>query len=213
MLKKQGEKANHKLIWKLYKQAGLKVAKRGGRKRAIGVRLKKEKATRANQRWSLDFVADSLANGKRIRLLNIVDDYTRECLKIIVDTSLNGERVARELSELLVERGKPDEIISDNGTEFTSQAILKWSLKQEIGWKYIEPGKPVQNAYIESFNGKLRDECLNEHWFMSLAHARETIEKWREDYNHERPHTSLKGLSPAEFASKKSSREQIECVV
>jgi len=213
MLQKKGEKANHKLIWKLYKQAGLKVAKRGGRKRAIGVRQKREPAKRANQRWSLDFVADSLANGRRIRLLNVVDDYTRECLKIVIDTSLNGQRVARELNELVTERGKPEEIMSDNGTEFTSRAILTWSLGQEIGWRYIEPGKPVQNAYIESFNGKLRDECLNENWFMSLEGARETIERWREDYNHERPHTSLKGLSPVEFASQEVGREQTLCAV
>ena len=207
LLKRSGEIANHKLVWKLYKQAGLKVAKRGGRKRAIGVRLVNIPASQPSQRWSLDFVMDALSNGRRIRLLNVVDDFTRECLMIIVDTSLSGQRVARELSRLVLDRGKPDEIISDNGTEFTSQAILMWSLEQGISWKYIEPGKPVQNAYIESFNGKLRDECLNEHWFTGLERAREIVAAWKWDYNHCRPHSSLDGLSPREFASTRTARE------
>jgi putative transposase len=153
-----------------------------------------------NQRWSLDFVSDALADGRRLRILTIVDDFTRECLKMVVATSISGARVARELSDLLVKRGIPDTILSDNGTEFTSNAILKWSHENQISWAYIQPGKPMQNGYIESFNGKLRDECLNENWFLSLQEARQIIESWREDYNRHRPHTSLQGLSPEQFA-------------
>jgi putative transposase len=129
-----------------------------------------------NQRWSLDFVSDALADGRRLRILTIVDDFTRECLKMVVATSISGARVARELSDLLVKRGIPDTILSDNGTEFTSNAILKWSYENQSSWAYIQPGKPMQNGYIESFNGKLRDECLNENWFLSLQEARQIIE-------------------------------------
>lgn len=208
LLKRSGEKINHKRVWRLYREAGLKVAKRGGRKRAIGMRLVNAPATKTNQRWSLDFVADALSDGRRIRLLNVVDDFTRECLKIVIDTSLSGQRVARELSELMQEKGKPEEIISDNGTEFTSRAILEWSNDKKIAWKYIEPGKPTQNAYIESFNGKLRDECLNENWFMNLKEARKIVEEWRIDYNCNRPHSSLHGLTPWEFLKKETSLQQ-----
>lgn len=200
LLKREGLKINHKKVYRLYKEAGLKVKRRGGRKRALGSRIVPEVLCKPNQRWSLDFVSDALANGKGLRILTIVDDFTRENLKMVVDTSINGVRVARELSELMEIRGKPECILSDNGTEFTSNAILKWSWDNKISWKYIQPGKPMQNGYIESFNGKRRDECLNENWFLSIRNARSIIEKWREDYNGYRPHTSLKGLSPEQFA-------------
>lgn len=211
LLKREGLRINHKKVYRLYKEAGLRVSKRGGRKRALGSRIGQEKLFKPNQRWSLDFVSDALANGRRLRILTVVDDFTRESLKMVVDTSINGGRVAQELSELMEVRGKPECILSDNGTEFTSQAILKWSLGNQISWKYIEPGKPMQNGYIESFNGKLRDECLNENWFLSIRDARSIIEKWREDYNGYRPHTSLKGLSPEQFARnlKENSKELI----
>lgn len=199
LLKKEGITANHKKVYRIYKAAGLKVLKRGGRRKALGMRLALQAPEKPNQRWSLDFVSDSLANGRRIRILTIVDDYTRECLKMVVDTSLNGVRVARELSDLIILRGRPEAIVSDNGTEFTSHAILNWAQENEVSWKYIELGKPMQNGYIESFNGKLRDECLNENWFLSLTNAKTLIDKWREDYNQIRPHTSLKGLSPQQF--------------
>lgn len=199
LLKREGELVNHKRVYRLYREAGLKVLKRGGRKRALGSRKPTQIIDEPNARWSLDFVSDALADGRRIRILTIVDDFTRESLKMVVDTSLSGKRVARELSELIAVRGKPGGIISDNGTEFTSNAILTWAGEMGVNWHYIQPGKPMQNGYIESFNGKLRDECLNEHWFRSLHDARIIIEKWREDYNHERPHSSLKGLSPHEF--------------
>jgi putative transposase len=199
LLKKEGYKVNHKRVYRLYKESGLKVMKRGGRKRALGSRVALQTSEKPNTRWSLDFVADSLANGRRIRILTIVDTYTRECLKMVVDTCLNGVRVARELSSLIQAKGCPQFILSDNGTEFTSHAILRWAQENQIDWQYIQPGKPMQNGYIESFNGKLRDECLNENLFLNLEEAREVIEKWREDYNLKRPHTSLNGLTPQQF--------------
>lgn len=199
LLKRKGFKVNHKRVFRLYREEGLKMLKRGGRKKALGVRRPRIIPTKLNQQWLLDFMADSLCNGRKIRLLTIVDDYSRESLRVVVDTSLNGERVTRELNQLVLERGVPEEIISDNGTEFTSRAILEWSERNQVAWRYIQPGKPIQNAYIESFNGKIRDECLNEHWFTSLEEARQLVEAWRVDYNEKRPHTALKGLTPTEF--------------
>jgi putative transposase len=199
LLKKEGFEVNHKRVYRLYKETGLKVLKRGGRKRSLGSRAPLKSGEKPNARWSLDFVSDGLANGRKIRVLTIVDDFTRECLKMVVDTSLNGMRLVRELSELVLEKGAPESILSDNGTEFTSNAVLKWCQDNRINWQYIQPGKPMQNGYIESFNGKLRDECLNENWFLSLQEAKQIIEKWRLDYNQQRPHTSLKGLSPQQF--------------
>ena len=156
----------------------------------------------ANQRWSLDFVSDALSDGRRFRVLCVVDDFTRECLALVADTSLSGRRVARELDIVVEQRGKPKLIVSDNGTELTSTAILKWSAEADVAWHYIQPSKPIQNAFVESFNGRLRDECLNETLFSSLAHARELIAAWQADYNGHRPHTSLGGLTPAEFAAR-----------
>lgn len=207
VLKKKGLKMNHKKLYRLYKEMGLKVKKRGSRKRAIGPRITKCKATEMNQVWSLDFMSDRLADGRKIRLLNIIDDYSRESLKMVVDTCLSGTRVVRELEDLIKARGVPKCIVSDNGTEFTSVAVLKWSEKRSVGWHYIEPGKPMQNGAVESFNGKVRDEFLNQHWFMSLREAKELAERWREDYNERRPHSSLGGMSPNEF--KKSYEERI----
>ena len=160
-----------------------------------------------NQRWSLDFVSDALSDSRRFRILCIVDDFSRECLATVVDTSLGGVRVVRELEQLGFERSTPRVIVSDNGTELTSCAVLRWATGR-LDWHYIEPGKPVQNAFIESFNSKLRDECLNEHVFLTLAEARETIEAWRHDYNHLRPHGSLGALTPAEFAALKEQETQ-----
>lgn len=199
MLKKEGLKVNHKRVYRLYTESGLKVRKRGGRKRALGSRLPIKQLNSPNERWSLDFVSDALADGRRIRILTIVDDFSRECLKMVVDTSLSGKRVIRELSSLVADKGLPKAIVSDNGTEFTSHAVLKWAQEMSVEWQYIQPGKPMQNGYIESFNGKLRDECLNEHWFIRLTEAKVIIEKWRYDYNHARPHSSLKGLTPQQF--------------
>ncbi len=202
LLKREGILINHKKVYRLYAEAGLKVVRRGGRKKALGIRRPMVPSTRLNQTWALDFVSDALWNGRRIRMLTIVDGYSRECLKIAVDTSLGGERVVRELNQLILERGTPEEIVSDNGTEFTSNAVLRFACEKGIDWRYIEPGKPIQNAFIESFNGKLRDECLNENWFSSLDEAKKLIGEWRDDYNEKRPHTALGGLTPNEFFDK-----------
>jgi transposase InsO family protein len=154
-----------------------------------------------NQRWSLDFVHDQLATGRRFRVLNIVDDVTRECLRAVVDTSISGKRVVRELIDLVAERGRPGMIVSDNGTELTSNAVLSWSGEAKVEWHYIAPGRPMQNGYVESFNGRMRDELLNETLFLSLAHARAVIRAWADDYNTERPHSSLGYATPAAFAA------------
>ena len=155
-----------------------------------------------NQRWSLDFVSDALADSRRFRILAVIDDFSRECLALVTDNSLSGIRVARELDRIAELRGYPCLIVSDNGTELTSNAILSWQEKRKAEWHYIAPGKPMQNGFAESFIGRFRDECLNEHLFRSLTQARRIIERWRQDYNANRPHTSLQGLTPIEFASR-----------
>lgn len=199
ILQREGLKINHKKVWRLYKEEGLKVRKRNGRKKALGIRGTAFKAQKPNEKWSLDFVHDALADGRKIRLLTIIDEFTRECLKIVVDTSLSGKRVCRELDYLIEQRGKPKLIVSDNGTEFTSNSLLKWCWEKSVEWHYIQPGKPYQNGAIESFNGKLRDECLNESWFISLSEAKRIIEGWQEEYNTTRPHTALGGKTPKEM--------------
>jgi putative transposase len=202
LLKREGMTVNHKKLFRIYREEKLVVRKRGGRKRALGTRAPMTIPQGPNHRWSLDFVSDALGDGRRFRVLAIVDDFTRECLALIADTSLSGARVARELDAVIARRGKPHTIVSDNGTELTSTAILVWQQVTGIDWHYIQPGKPIQNAFVESFNGRLRDECLNETAFRSLGHARALIAEWRDDYNRHRPHTSLGGLTPAEFASR-----------
>ena len=193
---------NHKKLRRIYREEGLQVRRRGGRKRALGTRRPMVVPQVANQRWSLDFVSDALTDGRRFRIFAVVDDCTRECLALVADTSLSGVRVTRELDRIIEDRGKPQTIVSDNGTEFTSTAVLKWVQKTDVEWHYIAPGKPQQNAFIESFNGKMRDECLNETLFSTLAEARQTLETWKEDYNTQRPHSALGNLTPSEFASK-----------
>ena len=204
MLRREGVLVNHKKVYRLYREEKLAVRGRRGRKRALGTRSPMVLPDGKNQRWSLDFVSDALRDGRRIRVLAIVDDFTRECLGLVVDTSLSGVRVARELDRLTQTRGRPSSIVSDNGTELTSRAMLSWQLETGVGWHYIQPGKPQQNGFIESFNGRLRDECLNETLFSNMSEARRIIEAWRVDYNEERPHTSLHGLTPNEFARRSS---------
>lgn len=200
LLRREGAVVNLKRIWRLYREERLSVRRRGGRKRALGTRAPMTVPQGADQRWSLDFVADALADGRRFRVLCVVDDFTREALATVVDTSISGARVVRELERLVAERRLPAMIVSDNGTELTSVAVLRWAEERGVEWHYIAPGKPQQNAFVESFNGRLRDECLNEHVFGSLAEARRLIEAWREDYNQVRPHGSLGGRTPDEFA-------------
>ncbi len=190
---------NPKKLYRLYREEKLMVRRRGGRKRAVGTRAPMLLPAGLNQRWSLDFIADTLSDGRRFRILCVVDDFSRECLTCVVDTSLSGVRVVRELERLTDQRAMPKVIVSDNGSELTSVAVLRW-VPGRVAWHYIEPGKPVQNAFIESFNSRLRDECLNEHLFGSLAEARQIIEAWRLDYNYARPHSSLGTLTPSEFA-------------
>ena len=167
-LRREGHEVNHKRLFRIYREERLHVRRRGGRKRAIGTRAPMVLPLMPNQRWSLDFVSDQLTDGRRFRIMTVVDDCTRECLALIADTSLSGARVARELATLFDARGKPQTIVSDNGTEFTSNAILKFVDDRKFDWHYIAPGKPTQNAFIESFNGRLRDELLNETLFPSL---------------------------------------------
>lgn len=206
LLAREGIALNHKRLFRLYRQEKLGVRKRGGRKRALGTRSPMVLPEAPNQRWSLDFVSDALNNGRRFRVLTVVDDFTRECLALVVDTSLSGLRVGRELDRIAELRGRPAMIVSDNGTELTSHAILHWQEERGVLWHYIAPGKPQQNGFVESFNGRFRDECLNEHLFRSLPSARRIIEAWRTDYNHSRPHTSLNGLTPAAFAARREQR-------
>ena len=208
MLQRQGIEMNLKKLRRLYGEEKLQVRRRGGRKRALGTRRPIMVPDQPNQRWSLDFVSDAFTDGRRFRVLTVVDDYTRECLALVVDTSLGGARVVRELDALIDRRGRPRTIVSDNGTEFTSMAILRWSQDRQVDWHYIAPGKPMQNGFIESFNGSFRDECLNETLFSSLAEARERIGAWKEDYNSHRPHSSLGNLTPNEFAAKQALEKQ-----
>ena len=202
MLERQGIVMNQKKLRRLYREEKLQVRKRGGRKRALGTRRPMLLPNRPNERWSLDFVSDAFTDGRRFRVLAVVDDYSRECLALVADTSLSGLRVTRELAELIKHRGKPNTIVSDNGTELTSMAVLKWCQETSIEWHYIQPGKPMQNAFVESFNGSFRDECLNETLFTSLDEARTKINEWKDDYNQNRPHSSLGNLTPNEYARK-----------
>lgn len=199
MLRREGFAINIKKTYRLYCEEGLSVKKRKGRKRAMGTRTALPKASRKNHIWSLDFMSDALADGRRFRILGVMDQYSRECLDLTVDTSISGQRVVRELDRLVEQHGKPGVIVSDNGTELTSKAVLQWAEQQGIVWHYIRPGKPSENGFTESLNGKIRDECLNEHWFLNLHHARQIIEAWREDYNHVRPHSSLNYQTPKQF--------------
>ncbi|HEX2593598.1 MAG TPA: IS3 family transposase [Rhizomicrobium sp.] len=200
LLREQGEPSGINRIYRLYREEGLTVRKRGARRRAIGTRVPILVEAKANARWSLDFIHDQLAYGRRFRILNIVDDVTRECLAAIPDTSISGKRVARELTIIVNVRGKPQMIVSDNGTEFTSNAMLGWAKDHDVDWHYIAPGRPMQNGYIESFNGRMRDELLNESLFINLEQARHLIGAWVADYNTARPHSSLGYKTPAAYA-------------
>ena len=200
LLDREGLHMNHKKLRRLYREERLQVRRRGGRKRALGTRAPMTIPQGANQRWSLDFLSDAFSDGRRFRILAVVDDFTRECLCLVADTSLSGGRVARELDVIAMHRGLPSGVVSDNGTELTSLAMLKWSQDRRVAWHYIAPGKPTQNAFIESFNGRLRDELLNETLFGSLAHARQALEDWKNDYNTLRPHSRLGNLTPAIYA-------------
>ena len=208
MLERQGIFMNQKKLRRLYREEKLQVRKRGGRKRALGTRRPILLPGRTNETWSLDFVSDAFTDGRHFRVLAVVDDHSRECLALGPDTSLSGLRVTRELDALIRQRGRPVTVVSDNGTELTSIAVLKWYQETGVNWHYIQPGKPMQNGFVESFNGSFRDECLNETLFTTLAEARYHITAWKEGYNRNRPHSSLGNLTPSEYAMKTALQKQ-----
>lgn len=200
LLRREGFLVNHKRVYRLYRGEGLLVRRRRRKKTAGVERMMLPPPERVNQRWSMDFLQDGLGDGRRLRVLTLVDDYSRECLAIEVNTSLPGARVVQVLEQVSSMRRVPENIVVDNGPEFAGKALDAWAYARGVGLHFIEPGKPVQNAYIESFNGKFRDECLNEHWFGSIPEAQAIVEAWRQDYNTFRPHSSLANRTPQEAA-------------
>lgn len=203
MLRREGFMINHKRTERLYREEGLALRIRRRKKMASNLRTEIPRPGYANHIWSMDFMRDNLSDGRSIKLLSVVDEYTRKCFRIEVDTSINGVRVTRILNEIAKAQELPEIIIIDNGPEFISNALDAWAYQRGVKLTFIRPGKPVENAYIESFNGRLRDECLNENWFLTLEHARRITEEWRIDYNNARPHSSLGNLTPEEFIRQK----------
>ena len=210
LLRREGYLINHKRTERLYREEGLSLRLKKRRKRISHLRVVMDKPERINQHWSMDFVSDSLYNGRRFRVLTVVDDFSRECPVLEADHSLTGQRVTRVLERMALTRGLPEVITVDNGPEFISKALDLWAFENNVRLRFIQPGKPVQNAYIESFNGKFRDECLNDNVFVSLNRARQIIENWRLDYNSERPHKSLNKMTPEEFVTKHNQNQKTE---
>jgi len=200
LLAREGQVVNHKRVYRIYRAEGLAVRRKARKKIAVGERVQKPQVSAANQRWSMDFMSDQLASGQRFRVLNVVDDFTRECLVMHVSTSITGADVARLLGDVVAERAQPAMIVTDNGPEFSSKALDQWAHQRGITQHFNRPGKPVENADIESFNGRVRDECLNLHWFQTLPQARLIVAAWHRDYNEVRPHSSLDNHSPRVFA-------------
>jgi len=208
MLRREGWAGNPKRVYRLYRAAGLAVRPRKRKRLKAAARTPLAMPVRADEVWTMDFTEDALASGRKFRTLNLMDGYTREALRMEADTSLAGARVVRVLAQLRETRGVPERIQVDNGPEFISRAVDQWAFEQGVELHFIDPGKPTQNAYIESFNGKFRDECLNENWFVSLQEAREKIEAWRRDYNQVRPHSALGYQTPEEFAVRAAAAEK-----
>jgi len=202
MLLREGFEINHKRTYRLYKAAGLALKKRNTKKNYEKRGMPERAITEANIRWSMDFVSDKTRHGSNIRVLTVIDEVTRECLALEVDSSITGRKVAAVLNRIAIFRGMPQEILTDNGSEFTSNVMNAWAYDHKVEHIFIDPGKPMQNGYIESFNGKFRAECLDQHWFRNLSEAKEIIEDWRLEYNHIRPHMSLDNLTPVEYALK-----------
>jgi len=200
LLEREGLVVNHKRVHRIYRAAGLQVRRRRRKRLTRAERAPLPVPSQRRERWSMDFTVDTLADGRGFRTLNIVDDFTRECVAIEVDRSLPGLRVARVLDRLHAAMGLPQTIVVDNGPEFAGRTLDAWAYAHGVTLRFIRPGKPIENAYVESFNGKFRDECLNEHWFVNLVDAKEVIERWRVDYNTVRPHSSLNGATPEQFA-------------
>lgn len=199
LLKREALVVNHKRTERIYKEENLSLRVRRRKKMASQGRVEIQGSERINELWAMDFLQDALFNGRRMRVLAVIDTFTRECLRIEVDTSIRGQRVVNALSQIASMRGLPDNIIVDNGPEFISNVLDAWAYERTVKLHFIRPGKPVDNAFIESFNGRLRDECLNQNWFMSMGHARQVLEAWRVDYNMVRPHSSLGDMTPNEF--------------
>ena len=202
LLGREGHELNHKLVFRLYRSEGLAVRRKRRKRSAASLRVVPPPPKAPRQQWTMDFTQDSLSNGRQFRTLNLIDTFTRECLLIEVDHSITGPRVVRELERLAERHGKPEVIRIDNGTEFTSSAVDAWAYRERVKLDFITKGKPTENGHIESFNGKFRDECLNENWFVSLDDARAKIEAYRIDYNEVRPHSSLDNLTPREFTQR-----------
>lgn len=209
LLRRDGLVVNHKRVYRLYCEEGLALRRRGRKRHASAARTRPSLACQPYQQWSMDFMRDTLASGRSFRTLNIVDEFTRECLAIEVDTSLPGARVTRVLDQVRERRGLPELVIIDNGPEFTGKVLDTWAYQHGVRLHFIDPGKPMQNAYVESFNGKFRDECLNQHWFTDLEDARQTIEAWRYDYNEVRPHSALGHQTPVAFASMHLAQQKL----
>jgi putative transposase len=201
LLRLEHPDVNHKRIYRLYKAANLAVRRRKKVKFPDALRQPLMPANAPNDVISMDFVSDALSNGRRLKCLTIADDFTRECPDIVVDHGISGAYVVRVLDRIARFRGYPRAVRTDHGPEFTSRAFIAWTQRHSVEHLLIEPGKPMQNGYIESFNGKFRDECLNEHWFTSLAQARDVIAEWRRDYNEVRPHSSCGRIPPAQYAA------------
>lgn len=209
ILRREGFLVNHKRIERLYRMESLSLRIRRRKKLKAITRAELSPATRANERWSMDFIQDKLWQGRKFRTLSIVDTFSRECLALEVDTSLGGERVKRVLERISQGRGLPEGIVVDNGPEFISQVMDEWAYRRKVKLDFVRPGKPTDNPYVESFHGKFRDECLNMHYFSTLPEARMVIENWRSEYNNFRPHRSLSGMTPEEFASEQNQKPNI----
>ena len=203
---------NHKRTERVYREENLSIRRKRRKKTTSQLRVQIPDAARPNQHWAMDFMSDALFNGRKIRLLTLIDEYTRECLAIEVDTSINGVRVSNVLTRIAMIRGLPEIIKVDNGPEFIGKALDAWAYQRQIHLQFSRPGKPVDNRFIESFNGRFRDECLNDNWFMSLQNARDIVESWRLDYNTARPHSSLDDLTPNEFFEKEQEKLQLNLV-
>ena len=200
LLRREGWAVNHKRIYRIYREEGLNLRYKSRRKRISGTRIPRDDVTQINECWAMDFVSDSLFNGKRFRALTIIDIFSRECLGIYADIGITGQKVVETLETICCERGTPERIRVDNGPEFISKVLDAWAYSTDIKLDFSRPGKPTDNAHIESFNGSLRDECLNINWFLSIEDARSKLETWRKDYNEFRPHSSLGNLTPKDYA-------------
>jgi putative transposase len=205
LLRREGFSVNHKRVYRLYVEEKLGLRRKRGRRRTTAARVPLKLPVRSDEVWTMDFTQDAFASGRKFRTLNLMEGFTRYALRIEVDTSLPGLCVVRVLEELKTRGRKPEAIVIDNGTEFTSQVVDQWAYENQVQLHFITPGRPMENGYMESFNGKFRDECLNENWFLDLADARQKIEEWRCDYNQERPHSALGYLTPAEFAQRSAA--------